>query len=57
MLQFLYQEKQNLLEAHNDLRRRIAKGLETVGAPGPQPEAANMIELEWDNELARSAQR
>ena len=38
-------EKQAILDAHNDLRRRVAKGLETRGKPGPQPPATNMRKL------------
>jgi len=54
---FTDEEKQTMLTAHNDYRRKVAKGEETDGAPGPQPTAANMIELQWDDELARVAQR
>jgi hypothetical protein len=44
---------------HNDLRRKVAKGLELRGASGsgPQPKAANMFQLVWDPVLARMAQR
>jgi len=49
-------DKQAIVDAHNALRRKVAKGLETEGAPGPQPSAANMMELEWDDELASWAQ-
>ena len=44
---------------HNDLRRKVAKGLETQAAngSGPQPSATDMYELVWDNTLAASAQR
>lgn len=50
------EDKQAIVDAHNTLRRKVAKGLETEGAPGPQPSAANMMELEWDDELASWAQ-
>ena len=52
-------EKDEAVKAHNDLRRRIAKGLETRGTPGsgPQPAAQDMNELVWDDELAAVAQR
>jgi len=50
-------EKQYILDVHNNLRRRVAKGLETMGNPGPQPPAANMRKLVWDEELAKVAQR
>ena len=45
------------MDAHNDFRRKVAKGLETRGASGPQPKAADMFQLSWDPILAASAQR
>lgn len=42
---------------HNQLRSQVARGEERRGAPGPQPSAANMRTLVWDDELARVAQR
>ena len=47
------------MKAHNDRRRKIAKGEETRGArgTGPQPMAQDMNELVWDDELAEAAQR
>ena len=42
------------MDKHNELRRKVAKGKETIGN---QPAAANMNELVWDEELAVSAQR
>lgn len=41
---------------HNEKRTKVAKGLETRGQPGPQPAAADMMELTWDENLARMAQ-
>jgi hypothetical protein len=38
-------DKQAVLDAHNNLRRKIAKGQETRGNTGPQPTAANMRKL------------
>ncbi len=35
----------------------MAKGLETQGIDGPQPKAADMYEIVWDEGLAASAQR
>jgi hypothetical protein len=35
----------------------VAKGLETQGVDGPQPPAADMYELVWDEGLAAAAQR
>jgi len=45
------QEKKEILDYHNRLRSRVAGGL--TG----QPPASNMKQLEWDEELARVAQR
>jgi len=49
-------EKDYIVSIHNELRRKVAKGLETRGQNGPQPSAANMRELQWDDELADMAQ-
>ena len=43
--------KQSLLDLHNDLRRRVAKGEEKG-----QPPAADMNELVWSDDLADIAQ-
>ena len=45
------QIKQRLLDHHNELRRRVAKGEEP-----DQPAAANMRELEWNEELSDISQ-
>ena len=37
--------KQAILEKHNELRGRVARGEETGGINGPQPAAANMRKL------------
>ena len=37
--------QQQIVDLHNELRRRVAKGLEKRGNPGPQPPAANMREF------------
>merc|ERR1719154_1031727 len=37
-------------------RAKIANGQERRGRPGPQPPAANMKEMVWDDELAKVAQ-
>jgi len=40
------EEDRALIEKlHNDLRRKVAKGLETRGKPGPQPIAKNMARI------------
>ncbi|KAK7873921.1 hypothetical protein R5R35_012935 [Gryllus longicercus] len=46
-----------IVEVHNKLRDQIAQGKETRGSPGPQPPAANMLRMTWDDELAQVAQR
>jgi len=44
--------KKKIVEKHNELRRRVAKGEEPN-----QPKAANMREMVWNDELAAIAQR
>jgi len=50
------QEIQEILDVHNRLRAIISRGEETRGSPGPQPSAADMREMIWDEELSRVAQ-
>jgi len=50
-------EIQEILSFHNKFRAKIARGEEKRGRPGPQPPAANMRKMEWDDELATVAQR
>ncbi|XP_042889295.1 venom allergen 5-like [Penaeus japonicus] len=50
------QEKTEALRIHNELRLRVAKGEVRRGQPGPQPPAADMMELVWDEELSRIVQ-
>jgi len=38
-------DKQTIVDTHNNLRRKVAKGQESRGNPGPQPPAANMRQL------------
>ena len=38
-------EKMLVMDLHNQKRMHIANGLEERGDPGPQPPAANMMEL------------
>jgi hypothetical protein len=47
------------VDKHNELRRKVAKGLELRGAngSGPQPAASEMYQLVWDQDLARMSQR
>ncbi|XP_023715531.1 venom allergen 3 [Cryptotermes secundus] len=49
--------KAHIVEQHNKLRNVVALGQETRGAPGPQPPAANLKKMTWDDELAAVAQR
>jgi len=61
---FFYQydfkdEEHFIVEKHNELRRKVAKGLESRGAngSGPQPKAADMFQMSWDPLLAKMSQR
>merc|ERR1711971_120637 len=49
--------KEAILEKHNALRRRVAKGEETGGINPPQQAASNMKKLVWSTELEAVAQR
>ncbi|XP_069679048.1 venom allergen 5-like [Periplaneta americana] len=51
-------EKELILDVHNRLRAWVASGNETRGLieDVPQPPAANMMALNWDEELAMIAQ-
>jgi len=46
--------KAAIVEAHNEQRRKIARGEETSGS---QPAASNMKKLKWNDEIAAIAQR
>ena len=50
-------EKAAALDLHNKLRSKVALGQEARGTTGPQPPAADMRQLAWDDELAVVAQR
>jgi len=51
-------DKNVIVAKHNELRRKVAKGLETKGLNGQgQPAATDMNELKWSDELAEIAQR
>ena len=39
------EDQETIVNKHNELRRKVAKGEETRGEPGPQPSASNMREL------------
>jgi len=49
-------DKETILRKHNELRAKVANGLETQGSPSPQPSAANMLEMRWNSQLAEVAQ-
>merc|ERR1712002_1371669 len=46
--------KDLILKTHNELRQKVAAGLETHGN---QPGASNMMKLVWNDEIAATAQR
>ncbi|XP_069955922.1 CRISP/Allergen/PR-1 isoform X1 [Cherax quadricarinatus] len=50
------EEKEEILWLHNTFRAKVASGREHRGDPGPQPQAANMYILHWNDELAVVAQ-
>ncbi|KAF0314068.1 CRISP/Allergen/PR-1 [Amphibalanus amphitrite] len=50
-------EAKYIVAEHNELRDKVASGRETRGSIYSQPQAANMRQLEWDEELAKVAQR
>jgi len=50
------EEKRIILDTHNKYRAKIASGNEKRGRPGPQPPAANMKQMVWDDELSLVAQ-
>jgi len=39
------EERELITKLHNDFRRKVAKGLEKRGNPGPQPVANNMAKI------------
>ncbi|XP_014222129.1 venom allergen 3-like [Trichogramma pretiosum] len=50
-------EKKRIVDLHNELRAKVARGEESRGSPGPQPKASDMKTMVWDDELATIAQR
>nr|CAD7256849.1 unnamed protein product [Timema shepardi] len=54
---FSQTEKDDIVNEHNRLRNIVALGEESRGNPGPQPSAANMRKMSWNEELAKIAQR
>ncbi|KAE8745996.1 hypothetical protein FOCC_FOCC007254 [Frankliniella occidentalis] len=51
------EEQDEVVAAHNTVRWILATGEESRGSPGPQPSAANMRLMWYDEELAAIAQR
>nr|CAD7194453.1 unnamed protein product [Timema douglasi] len=51
------EEKEIILNIHNRMRSDVALGKEVKGDPGPQPQASDMMQMVWDDELARIAQQ
>ncbi|XP_042238003.1 scoloptoxin SSD976-like [Homarus americanus] len=51
------EQKDQILRKHNTLREQVATGGEITGDPGPQPSAADMKEMVWNDELAQVAQK
>lgn len=49
-------EIERILSVHNEYRAKVARGEEERGRGSGQPEAANMMQMSWDDELARIAQ-
>ena len=41
-------EKRQAMDLHNGLRAKLARGEEIRGQPGPQPRAANMMQMVGD---------
>ncbi|XP_071446283.1 venom allergen 5-like [Hetaerina americana] len=54
---FNAEEKKLALARINEYRNKVALGKETQGNPGPQPQAADMMEVTWDDYLESTAQR
>nr|XP_012222954.1 PREDICTED: LOW QUALITY PROTEIN: venom allergen 3-like [Linepithema humile] len=53
----LTENEKSTVNRHNELRQYVASGNERRGSNGPQPPAAYMPNLTWDDELATVAQR
>ncbi|EEB16252.1 Ves G 5 allergen precursor, putative [Pediculus humanus corporis] len=52
-----HSEKKQILDLHNWYRKIVANGYEKSGSGGSQPKAADMMKLQWDDDLAEVAQR
>ncbi|KAF8764814.1 CRISP/Allergen/PR-1 like protein [Argiope bruennichi] len=51
------QEKEEILRLHNEFRSKVAMGNEHRSIGGSLPEVADMMQLEWDDELSAVAQK
>nr|CAD7446285.1 unnamed protein product [Timema bartmani] len=51
------EEKEIIVNIHNRMRSDVALGKEMEGEPGPQPQASDMMQMVWDDELALIAQQ
>ncbi|XP_055937457.1 CRISP/Allergen/PR-1-like [Argiope bruennichi] len=51
------QDKQLILRLHNQFRSKVAMGNEDRSIGGALPQAADMMEMVWDDELAAVAQK
>ena len=49
-------DKQVIVDSHNRLRSLVARGLATGQGGKDLPQAADMNEVHWDQELANGAQ-
>ena len=54
---FVQDDKDAIVNKHNQVRGRVARGEEILGVGGKQPKAANMRKMVWSDELAEVAQR
>ncbi|GIY35593.1 hypothetical protein CDAR_563111 [Caerostris darwini] len=50
-------EVQQILKEHNEYRNKVATGKEGRAIDGALPQAANMLQMVWDDELAGVAQK
>ncbi|XP_076028766.1 uncharacterized protein LOC143017778 [Oratosquilla oratoria] len=50
------EERVLILQEHNKYRAKVARGEEANGHPGPQYSASDMMQFEWNEELAVVAQ-
>ena len=45
MMVMVVMQVETILDTHNQLRARLARGEEARGSPGPQPPAADMLKM------------